>query len=117
MSDSGKSGGAKPARYGPFHRVETATQTPEDARRQERSGEIWGRTPYGSAWPQVQALDGPLPRGVRGVEFYTDSAPDEGGHPLQPRWSGNGLNTDVRTEDGFAKIPCVVVKNAQRRPS
>ena len=103
----------RPARFGPFHRVETATQTARDAENQERNGELWGRVPFGSGWPQAQALSGPLPSGVRGIEFFTDAAPDEGGHPLQPRWSGNGLNVDVRTEGGFAKIDCVVVKNTQ----
>ena len=48
---------------------------PADAVRQAASGEIWGRTPFGSAWPQAQAYRGSLPPGTRGIEFMT-AVPD-----------------------------------------
>lgn len=103
-----------PARYGPFHRVESDTQTPADAAAQEVSSEVWGRIARSGSWPAVKAFDGPLAAGQRGIEFYTDAQPDPMGHPQKPRWSGDGLNEAVRTEDGFAKISVVIVRNTQR---
>jgi hypothetical protein len=98
----------RPARYGPFHRLESPTQTREDAEKQVASGEIWGRTPMGSGWPQVQAYHGSLPDRANGVEFYTDVEPDEGGPTWALRWSGGGRRPDIRTEDAFAKLAVVI---------
>lgn len=107
-------GSGEPPWFGPYHRLETVTQTAADAARQEATGEIWGRTPRGSAWPQVQAFRGPLPPGHRGMEFETPVAPDPGGHPWEVRWSGGGRRDDVRTEGEFAVIPCRVTRNMQK---
>jgi hypothetical protein len=98
-------------RYGPFHRLESPTQTADDASKQEASGEIWGRTPFGSSWPQVQAYAGPLPDGASGVEFMTDVRPDQVGESL--RWSGDGRRAEVQTEGAYAKIRCIVTLNTQ----
>lgn len=62
--------------FGPFHRLESPTQTVEDAARQEQSGEVWRRAGRYELIPKVTAYDGPLPRNVRGVEFTTPVEPD-----------------------------------------
>lgn len=102
-----------PARYGPFHRLESDTQATGTAAEQVASQEIWGRAPRDSSWPQVQAYRGTLPAGSRGIEFYTDVAPDPSHHPFEARWSGGGLRTEVKTDGEFAKIGCVITKNTQ----
>lgn len=99
--------------FGPFHRLESPTQTAEVAVLQESTGEIWGRSPKASEWPQVQAYRGPLPGQARGVEFFARVAPDRNDHPREARWSGGGKRSDVRTDGEFAKIDCVVTKNTQ----
>ena len=100
-----------PAPFGPFHRLESESQTVADARAQELSGEIWGRVPRHGGWPQVKAYRGPLREGDRGIEFYSFQAPDGPGPVV--RWSGGGLRPDVDTEDGLAKIRCVIVRITQ----
>jgi hypothetical protein len=102
---------APPAAFGPFHRLESPTQTPEDARQQEESGEIWGRAPRGRPWPAVKAFRGSLGDGQRGVEFYTNVSPDAPNRG-QNYWTP-AFNEGVRLEDGYAKIDCVIVKNTQ----
>src|SRR5438105_857060 len=111
MATSGQDEWTVPMPFGPFHRLESPTQTPGLAREQEASGEIWGGVPRGGAWPQVKAYRGPLPEGARRIEFYTAIAPDGGGPTA--RWSGGDRRTDVHTKDELAKIKCVVVKNTQ----
>src|SRR5205814_1762836 len=78
-----------PLRYGPYHRLESDTQSPETAASQVSSGEVWGKKPrFGFERPKVKAYAGPLPEGVRGIEFYTDVAPDPRCAPCCPLWSG-----------------------------
>jgi hypothetical protein len=105
-------------RYGPFHRLESPTQTPEDARLQVESQEIWGRTPRFGLGPTVQAILGPLPDGTRGIEFYTPISPDSGEYPVHICWSreGRGTKDEVLVEGDYAKIPCVVVRVRQGEP-
>jgi hypothetical protein len=60
-----------------YHRKESRTQTPQVARLQEQSGEIWGsynRDQMGgcSPFPSVDAFVGPLVDPQRGIEFVTD---------------------------------------------
>jgi hypothetical protein len=98
------------AQYGPFHRLASPTQTRDDAERQVASGEVWGRQPRFSSWPQVQALRGLLPGDADGIEFYTDIRPDNSGPRREARWSGGNRRPDVRTEAGFAKISCVITE-------
>jgi hypothetical protein len=111
MTADPSSDDAPPARFGPFHRLESPTQTPDDARRQEASGELWRREARFGGWAKVKAYFGPLPPGARGVEFYTDAAPDIQGPNVT--WSKEGPPSDVRLEGEYAKIRCVVVKNTQ----
>lgn len=96
--------------HGPFHRVYSDTQTDLDALRQQRSREIWGRTPYASTWPQVEAYLGPLPDGSAGIEFFTKVAPNSGGRPRHLRWSWSPGRLGVRIDGEFAKIDCEVVR-------
>jgi len=98
--------------FGPFHRLESLTQTPEVAQLQEESGEIWGRASrWGTGEPVVQAWNGPLPEGARGVEFFTNAPPT--GYPnigpLVQWYPGEG----VTVEGEFAKIACTVTLNTQ----
>ncbi len=83
--------------YGPFHRRESPTQTSNDAQNQEMSGEVWGRPARGSALPSVKAYRGPLPSGERGIEFYTDVAPDPlSSTPYEVRWYATTPGVDLR---------------------
>lgn len=105
-------GGARP--YMPlYHRLESPTQTPADARRQAASGEMWGRTPRGGLKPTVQAFRGPLPPGCRGVEFETTIPPTKI-NPLsgEVRWRKGGAGVISKQSDGeeFAVIRCRVTK-------
>ena len=96
-----------------YWRKESPTQTPEDARMQEASGEVWGRAPRDGAFPAVQAYRGHLPHGVRGIEFTTPVRPDPGSPPGIAYW--RGPRPGVRVEGEFAKLEAVVVtRNAQR---
>ena len=94
-----------------FHRVESPTQTAEDAAMQETSGEIWGRPRRGSFNPRVQAYTGPLPEGARGIEFKTDVLPDAHSSPGNASWTGP--RSGVRVEGDFAKICAVITHNTQ----
>jgi hypothetical protein len=100
-----------------YHRRETSTQTPEVARQQEASGEIWGscnRDQMGgrSSVPSVDAYVGPLIGPQRGVEFETDVPPDRETPPWLARWTGP--RPGVRIEGEYAKIRAVVTRNTQR---
>ena len=103
--------------FGPFHRVESPSQTVVDASTQVASGEVWGRVPFGSAWPQVQAYRGRLPEGVRGIEFWTEVPPDPSSHPSEARWSARGRpdSAEVKVDGDIAKIRCTVKRNTQGR--
>lgn len=101
--------------HGPFHRVETRLQTAADAAMIEKSGELWGSARRGSDIPQVQAYDGFLPVGRRGIEFFTSVAPDDGCVKGQPVWTLGRPDVAYRQKDGrdFAAIPVKVIRNAQ----
>jgi hypothetical protein len=76
-----------PAPYGPFHRRESPTQSTATAKLQAASGEVWGQPARGSLIPSVKAYRGPLPAGQRGIEFYTQIAPDPASStPFEVRW-------------------------------
>ena len=96
-----------------YHRVETRTQTPEDALLIERTGQLRGRAPRWSDLPAAQAYEGPLPEGARGIEFRTRIRPDAGGVPGYPRWS-HGTDGVIRVDEDFAGIPVEVLRNTQR---
>lgn len=101
----------RPARFGPFFRLESPTQTIADAAAQEASSEIWGRTPRGGLSPTVEAYRGVLPPGAHGIEFYTWAMPDTAFGP-RVRWRVGSAG--VRVEGEFAKIDCVVTRNTQK---
>ena len=111
--EASKGDAPRPGRFGPFHRLESDTQTAEDAVLQTGSGEIHGGIPFGSGWPQVQAYRGSLPSGARGIEFYTDLPPDQASPRSEVRWSGAGRRRDVATVEDVAIIPCVITRNTQ----
>jgi hypothetical protein len=94
-----------------YHRLESPTQTPADAARQQATGEIWGRPAQWSLIPKVKAYRGPLPAGARGIEFVTDVPPDVGSARLRVDWSGP--RPGVRVEGDVAKIEVIVTKNTQ----
>lgn len=97
-----------------YHKIESPTQTPEDAARQADGGELWGRIPFGGGWPKVQAYVGPLPLADRGIEFTTAVEPDPGTPPGRAHWSGP--RSGVAVEQGYAKIKIVVLENRQTDP-
>ena len=94
-----------------YHRRESPTQTPDDAARQEASGELWGQPPLGSHIPKVKAYPGPLPAGAQGIEFVTDVPPDAGSYRGRPEWSGP--RPGVVVQGGYAKIRVIVTRNTQ----
>jgi hypothetical protein len=97
-----------------YHRLESPTQTPEVAAKQEATGEVWGRAARGSDLAKVKAYAGPLPAGRRGVEFTTDMPPDEGCPPDLPTWRAG--REGVTVEGDYARIRVRVTKNTQRLP-
>jgi hypothetical protein len=72
---------------------------------------LWGFPARGSDIPKVKAFKGPLPLGVRGIEFTTEVAPDQNCPPGMAYWSGP--RAGVIVEGGRARISVVVVKNTQ----
>jgi hypothetical protein len=70
--------------YGPFHRLESPTQTPATAALQEANGEVWRATARGGLNPAVKAYRGPLPPGARGGRVH-DSRPAFGCRTGPPR--------------------------------
>ena len=94
-----------------YHRLESPTQTPETARAQQESGQLWGYPRRGSDIPSVKAYTGALPSGARGVQFMTDVLPDRGTPPGAARWTGP--RPGVTVEQGRAIICAVVNKNTQ----
>lgn len=107
-------GQAAPAvvEYGPFHRVEAPTQTMTDAAMQEASGEVWGQTARGGSGPSVKAWRGPLPPGVRGVEFMTVVAPHHNPHPTLVQWREKTPGVFPKP-DGFVGISARITENTQ----
>lgn len=103
--------------HGPFHRLESRTQTPETATIQVQTGEIWGRVARGGQNPCVKAYRNAMPNGSRGIEFTTQIAPHPGaGSPFDARWyhpetPGVQLKHNTANED-FAVITATV-KNLQ----
>jgi hypothetical protein len=100
-----------------YHRKQSRTQTPDVARMQEASGEIWGtfnRDLAGgrSIFPSVDAFLGPLAENEAGIEFVTDVPPDPNTRPKYARWTGP--RPGVTIEGDFAKIKVVVTRNTQR---
>jgi hypothetical protein len=94
---------------GPFHRVQSPTQTKEVAKRQEKTREIWGQPARGSSLPSVKAYPGILSQ-ERGVEFTTDIEPNPGSAPNEARWYWNwNPGVELREEKG-KEYACITVK-------
>ncbi len=98
--------------FGPFHRLESPTQTAEDAARQEDSCEMWGRVGRYELTPKVKAYDGPLPENARGVEFMTSVEPDLATPPGRVSWRAG--RDGVKLDGEFAQIPATITKNRQK---
>jgi hypothetical protein len=94
-----------------YHRIESPTQTSEDAIQQESSQEIWGKPARGSEMPKVKAYCGPLPTQQRGIEFTTDIDPDPGMPPGFAFWSGP--REGVAVKEGFAILRVNALVNRQ----
>lgn len=103
------------ASIGPFNRIESDTQTKETALKQEKSGEIWGRTPRGGIEPTVQAYAGTLKKAERGIEFTTDTIPHPNGSPFEARWYLTRTPGVLRRFEGGEEFACILadVKNMQ----
>lgn len=102
-----------------YHRRLSSSQTPSVAALQQRTGEIWGsynRDLMGgrSPIPSVDAYVGPLPDGIRGIEFTTDVPPDRDTPPWAARWTGP--RDGVIVEGEYAKIKVTVTRNTQDGP-
>ena len=98
--------------FGPYHRVESPTQSNDVARLQESGGELWGRYTRFSGGRAVKAIMGPLQTGEYGIEFYTKIKPPPS--PNYVYWDETLLG--VRLDGDFAVIDILVVKNTQTRP-
>jgi|SRR5271156_3687653 len=99
-----------------YHRIESPTQTGADAKLQQNSGEIWGRSPNSSIFPMVLAYRNGLPSRLRGIEFDTPTSPTPGCRtPYEARRYPNTPGVALRTVFGidFAVISVVVTKNTQ----
>ena len=97
---------------GPYHRVETPTQTSAVAVEQASTGEIWGRTPRGGMVPTVQAYPLALPVARRGIEFTTLVDPYPNGCPIEIRWylgHTSGVQERIRKGEVFAAISANVI--------
>jgi hypothetical protein len=100
---------------GPFHRLESPTQTRADALQQVASGEVWGAPARGSDIPSVKAYRNSLPAGQRGIEFTTSVHPQKGsGTRYEARWyHPHTPGTMKRTRNGkdYAAIPAAVTNH------
>ena len=96
-----------------FYRVETPTQTRNDADLQVKSMEVWGAPAQGSSIPSVKAYRGTLPA-RRGIEFCSPIAPTPGrGTPFEARWYLGSTNVTARQGSAFAAISVSYIKNTQ----
>ncbi len=109
---SGRSGAGVVLYYGPFHRLESPTQSKETAVLQMQSGEIWGRPARWSSIPAVKAWRGPLPAGRRGIEFMTSITPHVDSHPTLVRWLATTPGVSPQ-KNGFVSIPATLTKVTQ----
>lgn len=104
---------AHPATY---HRIESPTQTPGVAKRQEESKEVWGRPARGSDTPKVKAYVGKLPANARGIEFTTDIEPDPSTPPGHAYWSISQPGMEVCVDENgeeFAILKVLTIENRQ----
>ncbi len=105
---------------GPFHRLETPSQTVADAMAQQSSNEIWGKAAAHTSQsnlPCVKAYRNNLPQGRRGIEFDTQVHPTPGsGTPIEARWYLGTPGVQPRTDAAgilYAMIPVSRFVNGQ----
>jgi hypothetical protein len=106
-----------------YYRLESTTQTRQDAQLQQASGELWGKAASTSPFPTVKAYRGALPPHARGIEFTSIIPPTPGtGNPRDAFWYPclPGIRpctpqVKVINHNGidFAVIPITVTKNTQ----
>jgi hypothetical protein len=98
---------------GPYHRLESPTQTTADAVFQVNSGEIWGLPARGSNIPSVKAYRNALPTSQRGIEFNTPIAPQVGsGTPYEARWyypHTPGVQQKTKNSQDYAVVIAAVI--------
>lgn len=85
---------------------------------QQISGQLWGKAPRWGSDPVVQAIDGALSEGARGLEFWTDVEPVSWRNtfPGYVNWRlGTPGVIPFEGADGadWARIDIVVTKNTQ----
>jgi hypothetical protein len=113
--------------HGPFHRLESPTQTSADALKQVASSEVWGAAARWSNIPSVKAYRNSLPTGQRGIEFSTIVLPQKGsGTPYEARWyyphtpgvqerTKNGQDHGGERFWGCPQATLALLANAQRQ--
>lgn len=111
ISDAFSGSKAKTPDAAVYHRLKSPTQSPEDARMQTTSGELWGKGYRDQGFPSVQAYTGPLPPGRRGIEFTTPVPAAKNTPPGKATWYPG--TPGVRVEDGYAKVPILVAKTGK----
>ncbi len=97
---------------GPYHRLESPTQTPGDAAMQVRTQRVCGRTARGGFVASVKAYVGSLPASARGIEFGTEVAPMAGTVPYLAIWREGMPGVDVSGID-LVCIPVTLIRNAK----
>jgi hypothetical protein len=73
--------------FGHFYRRASPTQSFRDAKKQRRSGQVWGYPARGSDGPEVKAYSGPLEPGVLGIQFDAPVRPEVNFRSGEVRWS------------------------------
>jgi hypothetical protein len=91
-----------------YYRLESPTQTSDDARNQEKSLEIWGKPARGSDIPKVKAYVGILPPDKRGIEFTTDVEPDSHTPKGSAYWSGPRLGVIIQEDIAIIRVLTVI---------
>lgn len=102
---------------GPFHRIESPTQTCADAVEQVSSGEIWGLTARGGMAPSVKAYARALPIDKRGIEFITPIDPHPNGSPFEVRWYLGITDGVLRRERDDEEYAAIVADIENRQPA
>jgi hypothetical protein len=103
---------------GPFHRVESPTQTTQVAVIQVATGEVWGTAArLGGFFPNVKAYPGALPANGRGIDFTTQIAPDlRFSSPIEIRWyHPHTLGVTLRTNNGI-DYACITASVSNKQP-
>jgi hypothetical protein len=98
--------------HGPFHRLESTTQTIQIAMVQVTVGEVWGTVArLGGLYPCVKAYPHALPAMRRGIDFTTQIAPDlRHSSPIEIRWyHPHTLGVTLKVEAG-RDYACITAK-------